>query len=402
MAAFAVLRRAWISAGGAYRQVHRIPVPPGWSQARAPPAPPPNSFPLPPWRPAVRGQSTAAVAGIQVAQAAATPPVGNVLPVEELGQLVQEPTLAELGLGSNSPVGLIMKILESFHLDLGLPWWGAIVAGTVLIRCLVFPLMVKNQRDSIALSNHIPQITVLSARVSEAKKTGNRQQFVKAVMDLDHYQKTHNVNPFRGFITPLVQAPIFISFFFALRKMAEFPVPSMETGGLWWFTDLTAADPYYVLPLMTTVSMWIILETGMQTGAPNPNLDLMKKVFRVMPVLFLPVIISFPTAVFTYWLTSNLFSIMQVLLFRLPAARTFFHIPERVAHNPESLPPQQDFLKSIKEGWKNVQIAHQLEEREQYIKKQLDSTRKGLLHQTFPHKPLQHPSKPSPQKRQLG
>ncbi|XP_013930911.1 PREDICTED: mitochondrial inner membrane protein OXA1L [Thamnophis sirtalis] len=295
-----------------------------------------------------------------------------------------------------------MKILEALHLDVGLPWWGAIVAGTVFIRCLVFPLIVKSQRDAVKLNNHVPQITALTTRISEAKKAGNRLLFSQAVMDLEHYQKTHNVNPLRGLIVPFVQAPIFISFFFALRKMAECPVPSMQTGGLLWFTDLTVADPYYILPVMATVTMWIVMEVGMQSGPPNPNLELMKKMFRVMPVFFLPFIISFPTAIFTYWLTSNLFSIMQILLFRLPAARAFFHIPKSLEHNPQSLPAQEDFLKSIKEGWQNVQMAHQLDERKKYFKKQADSTHKGSLQQTFSQRTTQHPSKPSPQKRELG
>ncbi|XP_039214354.1 mitochondrial inner membrane protein OXA1L-like [Crotalus tigris] len=403
MAAFAALRRAWTAAGGLHPQVHRTSVSLRGSQARTSFVPRLKSFPVVPWRLTIRSRSTAAVAGIQVVQGVSTPPLEDVLPLEELGQVVlQEPTLAELGLESYNPVGFILKLLESFHLDLGLPWWGAIVAGTVCIRCLVFPLIVKSQRDAIELNNHVPQMTALSARISEAKKTGNRQQFLQAVMDLEHYQKTHNINPLRGLITPLVQAPIFISFFFALRKMAECPVPSMQTGGLWWFTDLAAPDPYYILPVMVSVTMWIVTETGMQAGPPNPNLELMKKVFRVMPVVFLPFIISFPTAIFTYWLTSNFFSIMQILLFRLPAARTFFHIPERVTHNPTSVPPQEDFLKSIKEGWQNVQMAHQLNERQKYLKKQPDSTHKGSLHQTFSHRPSQHPSKPSPQKRDLG
>uniref|UniRef100_A0A670ZQC9 Membrane insertase YidC/Oxa/ALB C-terminal domain-containing protein n=1 Tax=Pseudonaja textilis TaxID=8673 RepID=A0A670ZQC9_PSETE len=386
-------------------QVHRAAVPLRWSQARISFVPQPTSFPLAPWRLTVRCQSTAAMAGIQVTQGVSATPLEKVLPLEELGQVLQEPTLAELGLESYTPVGFILKFLESFHLDLGLPWWGAIVAGTVFIRCLVFPLIVKSQRDAIELNNHVPQITTLTARISEAKKTGNRPQFTQAVLDMERYQKTHNINPLRGLITPFVQAPIFISFFFALRKMAECPVPSMQTGGLWWFTDLTAPDPYYILPVMVSVTMWIVTEVRFgqfETGPPNPNLDLMKKVFRVMPVVFLPFIISFPTAIFTYWLTSNLFSIMQILLFRLPAARAFFHIPERVEHKPKSLPTQEDFLRSIKEGWQNVKMAHQLEERQKYFKKQLDSTRKESLHQTFSQRATQHPSKPSPQKRELG
>lgn len=57
-----------------------------------------------------------------------------------------------------------------------------------------------------------------------------------------------------------VQAPVFISFFIALRKMAYLPVPSFQTGGLLWFPDLTAADPFYLLPLAVTGTMFFILE----------------------------------------------------------------------------------------------------------------------------------------------
>lgn len=56
------------------------------------------------------------------------------------------------------------------------------------------------------------------------------------------------------------QAPIFVSFFIALRKMAYLPVPSMQTGGMLWFPDLTAADPFYILPLAVTGTMFFILE----------------------------------------------------------------------------------------------------------------------------------------------
>lgn len=57
-----------------------------------------------------------------------------------------------------------------------------------------------------------------------------------------------------------IQAPVFISFFIALRKMAYLPVPSLQTGGLLWFPDLTAADPFYILPLAVTGTMFFILE----------------------------------------------------------------------------------------------------------------------------------------------
>lgn len=63
------------------------------------------------------------------------------------------------------------------------------------------------------------------------------------------------------YLCPL-QAPIFVSFFIALRKMADLPVPSLQTGGLWWFTDLTASDPFYILPIAVTGTMFAILEVN--------------------------------------------------------------------------------------------------------------------------------------------
>ncbi|CAJ0948664.1 unnamed protein product [Ranitomeya imitator] len=285
-----------------------------------------------------------------VPEALLPPPVSEVAPtvIETLGQVDQ--TLSELGLGGYSPVGLIQNFLEILHVDVGIPWWGAIVTGTILARILVFPLIVKGQREAAKLNNHMPQITVLSSKMSDAKRSGNRFEFSKAYSDLTLYQKKHDVNPLRGFLVPLVQAPIFISFFVALRQMSYLPVPSLQTGGLWWFADLTVADPYYILPLVVTTSMWAVLELGAESGVNNPNLKIMKTVFRVMPLIVLPITINFPTAVFTYWVTSNFFSIAQVAFLRIPAVRQKLRIPDQIKHDPSVLPNQDGFLKSLKSG----------------------------------------------------
>lgn len=316
------------------------------------------------------------------------PPVSEVAPTvaETLGQAEQ--SLSELGLGGYSPVGLIQNCLELLHVDVGLPWWGAIVTGTVLARILVFPLIVKGQREAAKLNNHMPQITALTTRMNEAKRSGNRFEFSKAYSDLTLYQKKYDVNPLRGFLVPLVQAPIFISFFVALRQMSYLPVPSMQTGGLWWFADLTAADPYYILPLVVTSSMWAVLELGAESGVNNPNLKIMKTVFRVMPLVILPLTINFPTAVFTYWVTSNFFSIAQVAFLKIPAVRKKLKIPDQIKHDPSVLPKQEGFIKSLKNGWKNAQLAQQLEDREHRIKHHLDIAAKGPLRQTFAQNPL--------------
>lgn len=317
--------------------------------------------------------------------------VADVAPtaVEVLQAVGTEQRLTELGLGAHTPVGLIQNLLEFMHMDLGLPWWGAIVVGTVLARLAVFPVIVKGQREAAKLNNVLPDITKLTNRMNEAKQSGNKYEFAKAYSDLNLFQKKHDVNPLRGFLVPLVQAPVFISFFIALRKMAYLPVPSLQTGGLLWFTDLTAADPFYILPIAVTGTMFFILELGAESGIDNPNLRAMKTVFRIMPLIILPLTINFPTAVFTYWLTSNCFSLGQVALLRHPLIRDKFKIPERIKHPASAMPQNDGLIESMKKGWKNAQLAQQLEERERRIKNHLDLAAKGPLRQTFTHNPLQ-------------
>ncbi|XP_027143841.1 mitochondrial inner membrane protein OXA1L isoform X1 [Larimichthys crocea] len=300
-----------------------------------------------------------------------------------------ETSLAELGLGAYTPVGLIQNMLEFMHVDLGLPWWGAIVVGTVLARLAVFPVIVKGQREAAKLNNVLPEMTKLTTRMNEAKQSGNKFDFAKAYSDLNLFQKKHDVNPLRGFLVPMVQAPVFVSFFIALRKMAYLPVPSLQTGGVLWFTDLTAADPFYILPLAVTGTMFFILELGAESGVDNPNLRAMKTVFRIMPLIILPLTINFPTAVFTYWMTSNCFSLAQVALLRHPYIRDRLKIPERIKHPSSAMPQNDGLIESMKKGWKNAQLAQQLQERERRIKNHLDLAAKGPLRQTFTHNPLQ-------------
>ncbi|XP_045556546.1 mitochondrial inner membrane protein OXA1L [Salmo salar] len=314
-----------------------------------------------------------------------------------------ELSLSELGLGSATPVGLVQNLLEFMHVDMGMPWWGAIVVGTVLARIMVFPVIVKGQREAAKLNNVMPEMTKFTNKMNEAKQSGNKFDFAKAYSDLTAFQKKHDVNPLRGFLVPLVQTPVFISFFIALRKMSHLPVPSMQTGGCLWFLDLTAADPFHVLPIAVTGTMFAILELGAESGVDNPNLKAMKTVFRIMPFIILPLTINFPTVgcsliscapcgtvpTTPHQSPGFCFSLAQVALLKHPLVRQKLRIPERIKHPASALPQNEGFIHTIKKGWKNAQLAQQLDESEGSMKSHLDITSKGPLRQTFTHNPLQ-------------
>nr|XP_012321896.1 mitochondrial inner membrane protein OXA1L [Aotus nancymaae] len=314
----------------------------------------------------------------------------------DIVQAAAETSFSELGLGSYTPVGLIQNLLEFMHVELGLPWWGAIAACTILARCLIFPVIVKGQREAVKNQNHMPEIQKFTTRVREARLAGDHTEFYRASAEMSIYQKKHGISFFKPLILPLTQAPIFISFFLALREMANLPVPSLQTGGLWWFQDLTVSDPIFVLPVVVTATMWVVLELGAETGVQSSDLKWMRNVIRVMPLAAFPITVHFPAAVFMYWLSSNLFSLAQVSCLRIPAVRTVLKIPQRVVHNPDNLAPREGFLKSFKRGWKNAELMQQLKERERRMQNHLELAAKGPLRQTFTHNPLLQPVKNNP------
>jgi YidC/Oxa1 family membrane protein insertase len=92
-----------------------------------------------------------------------------------------------------------------------------------------------------------------------------------------------------------------------LRGMSNVPVESMKTGGLFWFTDLTVQDQYYLMPLITSFTMWVTIEVGTDTAKLSAgNLQTMKYVLRAIPVCILPFTINFPGVSETYPLNINL------------------------------------------------------------------------------------------------
>ena len=180
--------------------------------------------------------------------------------VDVLTELPPQGDLASLGLCANTPVGLLQYMIESIHIQASLPWWGAIVASTFILRIVIFPVVMKIQKNGVLMNNINPEIHKLMKRQREYKQMGNKalaDQYSHKIWSV--YQK-HNCNPLKMAVMPLIQLPLFLSFFIAIRRMAAVPVESMKTGGVFWFTDLTVPDPYYVLPVLACGSFVASIE----------------------------------------------------------------------------------------------------------------------------------------------
>ncbi len=92
--------------------------------------------------------------------------------------------------------------------------------------------------------------------------------------------------------------PIFVSMFVGLRGMANLPLESMMHGGLFWFEDLTIADPFYALPVMTSITMFLQFKFAAEGASMDTAGPIAKNVFRVLPFALLPMTINFPAVNF--------------------------------------------------------------------------------------------------------
>lgn len=162
---------------------------------------------------------------------------------------------AALGLGGYTPPGLVQSALEFLHVNTHLPWWASIVAATIALRLALFPLAVRMQRNAAKIANINPIAAKIHESMTAYKRIGNKVAEAQEAAKLMSLYQQHGVNPLTAlFVMPLIQVPVFISFFFGIKGMTKLPLESMKTGGLYWFTDLTVPDPTYVLPLIACLT----------------------------------------------------------------------------------------------------------------------------------------------------
>ncbi|XP_063627084.1 mitochondrial inner membrane protein OXA1L-like [Cydia splendana] len=300
-----------------------------------------------------------------------------------------EPTFASLGLGGWSPVGMVQQCLEYVHVSLDIPWWGAILIGTIVVRVAMFPLVILAQRNTAVMNNNLPEIQLLQVKMTQARQSGNQLDAARYAQEMMMFMKEKGLNPLKNMLVPLAQAPFFISFFMGLRGMANCPVESMTYGGLAWFMDLTVPDQYFLLPLITSATLWATIELGVDGGRLEAsNMVMMRYFLRAIPIVMIPFTINFPGAILVYWCSSNFISLIQVGILKVPAVRDYLKIPKLVKHTPDALPiKKKGFVEGAKDSWTNMKISKELAERQRVDELIFTKAGKGPLQKTYKYDP---------------
>ncbi len=209
------------------------------------------------------------------------------------------------GLGDLINLGfftVVAKVLVGFliwihsHVTFG-NWGIAIVLMTIFVRTVLFPLTWKSIKSTVAMRRLKPEIDALNAKFKDDAQAKNM-----AMMQL---WRTHKVNPLGGCLPQLVQMPVWFAMYTTLQTAVE-----MYHTKFLWFTDLSAPDKFYILPLV--LGGFMILQ---QRIVPQQGMDPMqqKMMTWLLPIIFTVMMLFLPAALGVYMLTNSILGIVQQL-----------------------------------------------------------------------------------------
>ena len=189
----------------------------------------------------------------------------------------------------------IYKLLMFFQ-SLVSNWGLAIILITLTVRGMLFPLTKAQYTSMAKMRNLQPKLAEMKERFGD-----DRQKMGQAMMEL---YKKEKVNPMGGCLPILLQMPIFIALYWVLMESVEL----RHAPFMLWIIDLSVQDPYYVMPILMGISMFVMQR--MQPMAPTMD-PMQQKMMQWMPVVFTVFFLWFPAGLVLYWLVGNIVAITQ-------------------------------------------------------------------------------------------
>ncbi|GMJ06206.1 ARABIDOPSIS THALIANA HOMOLOG OF YEAST OXIDASE ASSEMBLY 1 (OXA1) [Hibiscus trionum] len=275
--------------------------------------------------------------------------------------VTQVPAVNEVAIAAADcwlPVATLQYVIDAVHSFTGFNWWASIAVTTVLIRGSTLPLLINQLKATTKMTLMRPRLEEIKERM--ASQGSDSLSMTDGQNEMKKLFKEYGVTPFTPLKGLFIQGPVFVSFFLAITTMAE-KMPSFKYGGAYWFTDLSTPDSLYIFPALTALTFLVTVESNMLEGMEgNPAAKTMKNVSRVLAVLTVPFTMSFPKAIFCYWITSNLFSLTYGLVLKAPGVKKALGVPEIPEEAAVTTPrPSIDLYTALKQTLKQAKTASQ-------------------------------------------
>lgn len=201
----------------------------------------------------------------------------------------------------------LQDVLVWLHQTVGFSWAWSIIALTVIVRVLLVPITVRQIHSMQNLQAHAPEMKAIQQKWKHDKQRQNEE--------LMKFYRENKINPAASCLPIVLQIPIFISLFYVLRQFDERVLPTYG-GSVDWLGLVNITDPVkhgwgpllLVIYVASQLSSSYFMSTTMQ-GAQRVLL-------MALPIVFVPFLISFPSGLMLYWLTTNLWTTGQGLVTR--------------------------------------------------------------------------------------
>ncbi|KAL2136216.1 hypothetical protein VTI74DRAFT_4846 [Chaetomium olivicolor] len=212
------------------------------------------------------------------------------------------------------PTSLMQTVLESVYVYTGLPWWASIGLVALGIRAALFKPSLDASDNQLRYQELLrdPKYAAATEEMKRMLVTGNHLAGAEARARVSLMNKAAGYSLWKTFI-PMLQLPLGFGMFRLLNGMSSLPVPSLETGGVLWFTDLAASDPFFILPIVAGIAM----VSGMRIPLPYMPLQ-QQKTMKIMSLVMMPISIVFtlflPSGIQFYFLVSSVLHWAQAWL----------------------------------------------------------------------------------------
>jgi len=184
-------------------------------------------------------------------------------------------------------------LLTFIHSLLG-NWGWSIIFLTIIVKSIFLPLSAKSYRSMANMRRVAPKLTALREQFGD-----DRQKLSQEMMGL---YKKEKINPLGGCLPILVQMPVFIALYWVLMESVEL----RQAPFMLWIEDLSIKDPFFILPIIMGISMFIQMSLN-----PAPQDPMQAKVMKLMPIIFTVFFLFFPAGLVLYWVVNNILSITQ-------------------------------------------------------------------------------------------
>ena len=218
-------------------------------------------------------------------------------------------------------IDLFEGVLKFFHDSIGLEWGWAIVALTIVIRALLLPLALKQFRSMQSLAQHQPELKKL-----QEKYKGDKDRLNQEMMK---FYRENKINPLASCLPLAAQIPVFISLFYMLRHDLRYdicpdvnpatvanPKPCPDGGAAEFLFIPNLTEKATGAVLITLIVLYVgsqLISTVMSTVSSDRN---QKLIMYALPFFFVTFVINFPAGLLVYWITTNLWTIVQQLIIK--------------------------------------------------------------------------------------